>query len=90
MTKTIKILTICVGAALPICASAQQGDAAYCSTLAQTYEHYVGNSTSAHRSQQRNATVDTAITQCRTNSTGAIAVIEKALKDARVDLPPRG
>jgi hypothetical protein len=89
MTKTIKILTICAGAALPVCAGAQQGDAAYCSTLAQTYEHYVGNA-SAHRSQQRNATVDVAITQCRTNSAAAIPVIEKALKDARVDLPPRG
>ncbi|MBN9086324.1 MAG: hypothetical protein J0J01_05410 [Reyranella sp.] len=90
MTRTITLFMICAGALLPVAASAQQADSAYCAALATQYQRYVGDSAAAHRGQQRDATVDTAITQCSTNSATAIPVIEKALKNARIDLPPRG
>jgi hypothetical protein len=90
MTRTITILMICAGAVLPAAASAQQADGAYCAALGAQYQRYVGDNLVQHRSQQRNATVDIAIAQCSTNSATSIPVIEKALRDARVDLPPRG
>jgi hypothetical protein len=89
MTRTIGFLMISAGLALPLSATAQQGDPAYCSALAQQYHRYVGDSSSSRRSQQRDVNVDTAITQCPSNSVAAIPVLEKALKDAKVDLPPR-
>ena len=89
MTKAITILMVCASA-LSASAWAQQNDAAYCAALGQKYERYVGDNAASHRSQQRDSKIDAAITQCRTNSAAAIPVIEKALKDAKVDLPPRG
>jgi coenzyme F420-reducing hydrogenase gamma subunit len=82
-------LMVCAAAALPVSAYAQQGDNAYCSALAQKYERYVGDSTSSRRSQQRDVNVDAAISGCPTRAAASIPVIEKALQNARVDLPPR-
>jgi len=90
MTRTITLFMICAGAVLPAAVQAQQADGAYCSALAAKYQRYVGDNLVQHGSQQRDATVDVAITQCSTNSAAAIPVIEKGLRDARVDLPPRG
>lgn len=94
MTRTIALLAVCSSAAAatlaPTLASAQQGDAAYCASLGQTYNRYVGEGSGKMRGQQRNASIDAAVTQCPTNSAAAIPVLEKALKDAKVDLPPRG
>lgn len=91
MSKTNMILMICAGALLPVAAWAQQGDAAYCAALGQKYDRYVGdNAVVKDRGLQRNATVDVAIIKCKTDSASSIPVIEKALKDAKVDLPPRG
>jgi hypothetical protein len=89
MIGTVGIATICAVAALPIAALAQN-DPAYCAALGQKYERYVGDNDASHRGQQRDAGVAAAITQCGTNAAAAIPVIEKALKNARVDLPPRG
>ena len=89
MTRMFTTLMICAAAsALPVSAFAQS-DNAYCSALAQKYERYVGDNLVQHRSQQRDATVDAAITACPTNASASIPVIEQALKNARVDLPPR-
>jgi len=91
MTRTMKLFMVCAGALLPAAVHAQQlADGAYCSALGAQYQRYVGDNAVQHRSQQRNATVDVAISQCSTNSATSIPVIERALRDARVDLPPRG
>lgn len=87
MIRMFGLLTICAGLALPVSALAQ--DTAYCSALAQKYQTYIGSNDSSRRSQQRDANVDTAISQCASNSAAAIPVLEKVLKDAKVDLPPR-
>jgi hypothetical protein len=89
MTRMLVTLMVCAAAALPVSAFAQQSDTAYCSSLATTYQRYVGDNNYAHRSQQRDATVDAAITACPTNASASIPVIEQALQNARVSLPPR-
>ena len=70
-------------------ASAQSADTSYCSALAAKYQRYVGDNDAQRRSQIRDARVDTAISQCQSNSAAAIPVLEQALKDAKIDLPPR-
>lgn len=89
MTRMLVTLMVCAAAALPVSAFAQNDDA-YCSALAQKYQRYVGdNAFVRDRGLQRNATVDAAITACPTNAAASIPVIEKALRDAQVSLPPR-
>jgi hypothetical protein len=90
MTKKFTILMVCVGALLPAAAWADQSDAAYCAALGKKYEQYVGDNAASHRGQQRDATVATAISKCDTDAANSIPVIEQALKNAKVDLPPRG
>jgi hypothetical protein len=70
-------------------ASAQSVDTAYCSALASKYQRYVGDNDAQRRSQIRDARFDAAVAQCQSNSAAAIPVLEKALKDAKVDLPLR-
>jgi hypothetical protein len=89
MTKMFATMMVCAAAALPVSAFAQSGDDAYCSALANTYQRYVGDNAFQHRSQQRDATVDAAITACATNASASIPVIEHALTNAQVSLPPR-
>ena len=90
MTRTFTILMI-FATVLPAAASAQSlADGAYCAALGAKYQRYVGDNQVQHRSQQRNATVDAAIAQCSSNSANSIPIIEKALRDAQVELPPRG
>ena len=67
----------------------QQSDTSNCSALADKYQRYVGNTAAQHRGQQRDATIDAAIAGCTSKSAASIPVLEKALKDAKVDLPTR-
>lgn len=93
MTRaTLLIATAATAAAvllLPMAASAQSPDAAYCSALVEKYERYVDTGT---RRVQAPANVDAkiAVEKCKAGDTAGIATLEKALKDARLDLPPRG
>jgi hypothetical protein len=76
---------------LPTAALAQSGDAAYCSALAEKYQHYVGQNDAAHRAQNPMASINNAISDCTSGkAASAIPVLEKALQDAKVDLPPHG
>ena len=71
-----------VALALPMAAFAQSADAKYCQALADTYRKT--------NSQNMDAAVPEAINQCNQGNTAAgIPVLEKALKDAKVTLPPR-
>lgn len=89
MTGMLKFIVLLAGLGVAGAAFAQQSDPAYCSALGQTYERYVGSNASSTRSQQRDATVDAAISQCATKTASAIAVLEQALRNAKIDLPPR-
>jgi len=93
--KTSRLLVI---AAFPLVLSlgagtqtqAQSADTQYCMALSSKYDRYVNNPSMGRGSQPQNATIGEAQSQCATNPAGAIPTLERALKDARVDLPPRG
>ena len=87
-TKTLACVAVLL---LPAVAWAQPStDAAYCSALAQKYQRYVGQNDAKRRAQNPDATMNNAITECTTGKAAhAIPVLEKALQDAKVDLPPR-
>jgi hypothetical protein len=76
---------------IPVGASAQMSDADYCKALTQKYEVYISN-ISVGRSPTPGAIDGTiAIDKCKSGNTAAgIPVLEKKLRDAKVDLPPRG
>ena len=81
----MKRVTMYLVAALmlsPLAAVAQSTDAKYCQALAETYRKIgVANT---------DAAIPEAINQCNQGNTAAgIPVLEKALKDAKVSLPPR-
>jgi hypothetical protein len=92
----MKILTtsLLAGASLvlPFSAFAQSTDAAYCSALTAKYQAYLGSSASGkHSGLDQDATAKLAIDQCKAGDTkSGIPVLEGKLKDAKVELPPRG
>jgi hypothetical protein len=77
-------------AMLPAGALAQSADTNYCNALSATYLKYVNNPNSGRGNQPASATIGDAQNQCATNPAAGIPVLERALKDARVSLPPRG
>ena len=83
MTPMTKGLVAYLALSLPFTAFAQSADAKYCQALADVYRKTVAHDTTP------NAAVPTAIAQCQAGDTSGIPVIERALKDAKVDLPPR-
>ena len=78
--------TLVLAASLTVVAGeafAQTTDAAYCAALSAKYREYIG-------SGQADATASAAMAQCSSGNTAAgIPTLEKALKDAKVTLPPR-
>lgn len=65
-------------------ASTQSADARYCDALIEVYRDSVA------KTADPAATVPVAISKCQSGDTAAgIPVLEKALTDARVTLPPR-
>ena len=85
MSTIAKILIGCAAVALPFAATAQSNDVGYCQALSKTYRDTVS------RTQTPNLVVPVAMSKCGTAGTAdAIAVLEKALQDNRVSLPPRG
>ena len=81
----MRILGTCLIAGMvlaPLAAFGQSADAKYCQALADSYRKT--------NSQNMDAAVPEAINQCNKGNTAAgIPVLEKALKDAKVALPPR-
>jgi hypothetical protein len=81
--KTFAIFLLATTVLAPLAAVAQSADAKYCQALAETYRKIgVANT---------DAAIPEAINQCNQGNTAAgIPVLEKALKDNKVSLPPRG
>ena len=77
--------------ALPIAAFAQSGtaDATYCSALSDDYERYVLGREERRGHHDSTPLVALAMTKCQTDAASAITVLEKALTDAKIPLPPR-
>jgi len=70
---------------------AQLSDAAYCNALADKYQRYVAVEDPGPGETKAPVAVMHAMEQCESgNVSSAIPVLEKALKAAKIDLPPRG
>ena len=80
--KSLATFTICVSIALPFAAFAQSADAKYCEALSVEYRKL-------NKSSDSGAAAD-AMANCKAGNTAAgIPVLEKALTDEKVTLPPR-
>jgi hypothetical protein len=92
MKTTMKFIAACVAAALPfvtvsfpVTAATKSADAAYCSALSKAYRDTVP------KTQMPTAAVPVAMDKCAEGDTAdGIPVLEQALKDEGMTLPPRG
>lgn len=89
MRISSKWLLPIIALGLPVAAFAQSSDAQYCSALSAKYEKYLDmNSRTGRQPQSLDAKV--AVEKCKAgDSASAIPVLEKALNDAKIELPPR-
>jgi hypothetical protein len=68
---------------------AQSGDAKYCAALSDKYESYI--ETAGDKGGHATPTeVVLAMDRCKSDPGSAIPILEKQLKAAKLDLPPRG
>ena len=90
MNTVIKGLLPVVDVALtfPAASFGQSKDAAYCGALVAKYERYLDQNVRLGFQPQNVAARD-GVEKCKTGDTAGIPAIEKALKDAKFDLPPR-
>jgi hypothetical protein len=88
MTITKWIVPILGLMLLPV--AAQADDVAYCKALAQTYQRYVVKVDTGHTVQRGSTDASVALEQCRNGNIAGIPVLERELRNAKVDLPSRG
>lgn len=89
-TQTICLIGLAL-AAMPLSAgpvAAQGGDAAYCSKLSDTYQNYLTH-TGRHGTMEQDGAAEVAISKCRAGDYSGVPTLEKALTDAKFDLPAR-
>jgi len=91
MTLSIRLaaLGLALSLALPVTASAQADDSGYCQALSTKYQRYVLDKGGTGKMATPNISVEAALGKCGSDPAGSIRVLEKALTDARLDLPPR-
>jgi len=88
MNASMKGLLAIVALLLPTAAFAQSSDAKYCAALVRKYEAFLDQSQKKGESPQ-NLTAKVGVEKCKAGDTSGIPAIEKALQDAKFDLPPR-
>jgi hypothetical protein len=88
MNTFIKGLLAIIAFSLPTAAFAQSSDATYCTALVRKYEAYLDQSQKKGETPQ-NLAAKVGVEKCKAGDTSGIPAIEKALKDAKFDLPPR-
>lgn len=74
---------------LPAAASAQSSNSSYCAALVQKYEQYLDMNT-GHTRQPQSLDAQASVEKCKAGDASGIPAIEKALRNAKIDLPPRG
>ena len=95
MLKISKLLLAACVAGLPIAAQAESSsaasDMAYCAKLSSLYVRYIGHDNgSSHRLVLRGSNdAQVASTQCRSNTSWAIPVLEQQLAANKFTLPTR-
>jgi hypothetical protein len=88
MNTSMKGLIAIVAFSLPTAAFAQSSDAKYCSALVAKYEAFLDQSQKKGAAPQ-SLSAKAAVEKCKAGDASGIPEIEKALKDAKLDLPPR-
>jgi len=73
-------------------AMAQGSDAAYCHALSAKYQEYIGHGSGGRHggADNQNADARMAVDKCNAGDTSGIPVLERTLKDARIELPSHG
>ncbi len=89
MTGLAKLSLAALALALPATASAQSADSKYCAALGAQYDRYVNNVNLGRGVAPPSAKIEGAKANCANNPAAGIPVLEKALTDAKVQLPPR-
>jgi hypothetical protein len=89
MNASMKLLVAALALSLPVAASAQSNDAKYCAALVDKYNQSL-NASSRRGQNSENLDAKVGIAKCQAGDTASgIPMLEKALKDAKYDLPPR-
>ena len=92
-TATIAILTaLSAGSAVLVPAggkAAPMSDAAYCAALINIYQKYIVETRDPDTKGPMRADLDTAVARCQAGDSTGIPPLEKALRDARFNLPAR-
>jgi hypothetical protein len=89
MSASMKWLLPVIALSLPAAAFAQSNDAKYCQALSDKYTQYL-NMGQNKGMQPQSVEARVAVEKCKAGDTAAgIPPLEKALKDAKLDLPPR-
>jgi hypothetical protein len=89
----IKSIYVIAGFALASAAPAlaQSSDAAYCQALAGKYQHYLGGTGSGKTVDEDNsAAAQIAIDRCKAGDYSGIPVLERELRNWKLELPSRG
>jgi hypothetical protein len=88
MNNFLKGLAVIAAVSLPGTAFAQSNDVAYCKALVDRYEHYLDNGLRLGE-QPQSLQSKVALSECRSGDVRGIPALERALRDAKVDLPSR-
>jgi hypothetical protein len=83
------LAALAIALALSTPATAQSDDVQYCSALGNRYYAYV-SSIIGKRPRPPPAYISVAISKCQTEAQASIPILEKALTNQQVALPPRG
>ena len=89
MTMTKWFVPI-LGLALALGGTARADDATYCKALARDYQRYVVKTDSGHTVQRGSTDASVALAQCQSGNPAGIPVLERELRNAKVELPSRG
>jgi len=89
MKNHMKLLISSLVLILPIAASAAPNDAAYCKSLAATYEGLLMKRGAGRGGLQNGVETSLALDQCKNGNPACIPVLEQKLRDLKIDLPPR-
>lgn len=87
MMTSVKGLLAIVAISLPVAAFAQSGDAYYCRALVAKYDAYL-NQSQKRGWYPQDVTGRVAVEKCRAGDSSGISDIERALLDAKFNLPP--
>ena len=88
MNTSLKTVVAVALISLPAAAFAQSSDAQYWRALVDKYEQYLDMS-SKRGQQPQGLDARDGVEKCKAGDPSGIPEIEKALKDAKYDLPPR-